>query len=498
MAEDNKQSFSRGRRTWFFLSAWLNTFSILVLISVVNYLAAGWYQRFEWSDLTRLQLSPQTLKILELVTNEVNVTIVFDQQGEEDLYHLVSGTLREYAAKNPKINLRSIDLTRQDAEAKLLLAQHKLANLSDKNFVLFELAGRTRAVFANELSDYDINAVIAGESEQFRRTHFKGEMLFSAGLFSLLYGKEIKAYFLTGHGEHDPYNIEGEHGYGRFGQILSNEHNVVWSTLDLRRTNAVPADCQLLVIAGQKGKLADNEHNALTNYFQQGGRALVLLNNVYTGGRAGIEYVLTNFGVGSADSIVFDEQFSPTGQDLLTANMNPNHPVTRSLVKDDLKVRLIVPRPLGKYGELLAGVEAPKVDRLLWTSEGAVEQAMRQGATSKQRKGSFILALSLEQGSIKGLTGDRGAMRMVVVGDSLFLDNEIIQYTANHYFASQAVGWLLSRPQFMLEGLGPRPVKDYTIMASGADMRFIRILFLGVFPGVILTLGLLVWFGRRR
>lgn len=495
---EQKQSFSRGKRTWFYLSAWLNTFSLLVLIAVVNYLAAGWHTRFEWSDLTRVQLSPQTLKVLDLVTNDLNATIVFDQDEEEDLYHLVSGTLKEYAEKNPRIRLRSIDITRQDAETKLLLAQHKLQNLKDKNFVLFEQQGKTRAVFANELSDYDLKAVMTGESEQFKRTHFKGEMLFSAGIFSLIYGKEIKAYFLTGHGEHDPTNLDGEHGYGKLGQILSNEHNVVWTTLDLRRTNAVPTDCQLLIIAGQKGKLADNEYSALTNYVQQGGRALVLLNNAYTGGRAGIDYVLTNWGIIAPETIITDEEFSPTGQDLLTAKIDPEHPVTRPLVKDDLKIRLIVPRPIGKGPAVSSAVEAPKIKVLLASSANSVQQNMRPVAERQAVKGSFPLALALEQGSIQGLTGDRGAMRMIIVGDSLFLDNEIIQYTANHYFASQAFGWLLSRPQFMLEGLGPRPVKDYTLFLKPGDARFIQILFLGVFPGVILLLGLLVWAGRRR
>ena len=47
-----------------------------------------------------------------------------------------------------------------------------------------------------ELSDYDIQALISGKSQEVRRTHFKGEMLFTSAILNVTTLRTLKAYFL--------------------------------------------------------------------------------------------------------------------------------------------------------------------------------------------------------------------------------------------------------------------------------------------------------------
>jgi hypothetical protein len=90
-------------------------------------------------------------------------------------------------------------------------------------------------------------------------------------------------------------------------------------------------------------------------------------------------------------------------------------------------------------------------------------------------------------------------MRMLVVGDSLCLDNELIDnWPPNHLFAGLAVDWLLDRPQVLLEGLVPRALKEYRLTTTQKEMQTIRWIFLAGMPGLILLLGGLVWLQRRR
>ena len=56
------------------------------------------------------------------------------------------------------------------------------------------------------------------------------------------------------------------------------------------------------------------------------------------------------------------------------------------------------------------------------------------------RPQSYILVAAIEQGVINGHDGTR----MVVAGDADFLDDQMIDSAANHYFASQTLDWLLS------------------------------------------------------
>src|SRR5207249_1973327 len=102
-------------------------------------------------------------------------------------------------------------------------------------------------------------------------------------------------------------------------------------------------------------------------------------------------------------------------------------------------------------------------------------------------------------GGAKGISSERGAMRMVVLGDSLCMDNELIDSaTANHYFASLAVNWLLDRPQILLQGLVPQPLQSYQLAMTKKQMRTVEWIFLGAMPGGALLLGLVVWWVRRK
>jgi hypothetical protein len=69
--------------------------------------------------------------------------------------------------------------------------------------------------------------------------------------------------------------------------------------------------------------------------------------------------------------------------------------------------------------------------------------------------------VAVEKGAIKNVITERGTSRIVVVGDSIFLANHQMDSAANRDFAGYAVNWLLDRPH-LLEGLGPRPITEYS------------------------------------
>ena len=64
-------------------------------------------------------------------------------------------------------------------------------------------------------------------------------------------------------------------------------------------------------------------------------------------------------------------------------------------------------------------------------------------------------------------------------------------------FATLAVNWLLDRPQ-LLGGIGPRPLNEYTLIMTVGQMQAMRWVLLGIVPGSILLLGVLVWWRHRR
>ena len=79
----------------------------------------------------------------------------------------------------------------------------------------------------------------------------------------------------------------------------------------------------------------------------------------------------------------------------------------------------------------------------------------------------------------------------------MFLANHQIASAANRDFAGYAANWLLDRTQ-LLEGLAPRPVKEFQFVMTKTQFQRVQWLLLAGMPGSVLFLGALVWLKRRR
>jgi hypothetical protein len=172
-----------------------------------------------------------------------------------------------------------------------------------------------------------------------------------------------------------------------------------------------------------------------------------------------------------------------------TANLATHHPIMSPLVYESKPLLMIFPRSIElETQSKLPG--APQVTVLAATSPAGVNESNESGI--------FSLLVAVEQGSIQGVNspGSRGT-RLVVAGDSDFLDDQVIDSLGNHDFAHLALSWLLQRPQILLTGLEPRPIKEYTLYVTDGQKQTLRWLFLGGLPGGVLLLGGLVWLRRR-
>jgi hypothetical protein len=486
-----KQSFSIGRR-WL---NWLNTFlavaAVLAMVVMANYLADGHFKRLQMDRDSAFKLSGQTLRVLDSLTNDVNVAIFFEPHGKnEEIYGLASGLLAEYERACPRhIHLRIIDYDRKVGDAKEFLAKHGLNGLKEKDFVLFESGGYTRTVYAKELADYDFSDVLAGRSQHVRRSAFLGELYFTEDIYDVSNPRPMKACFLYGHGENDPEEDQANTGYSRLAAILKDEINCDWQKLSLQGTNVIPADCGLLIVAAsaREGKMLPEELAKIAAYLKQGGRMLALLTV-----RSGLESVLENWGVDvgvDTNRVVdTDKNFNLDDGTFLTAQLEP-HPIMDSLASEKMPVRMVLPRPV--YVENQAKTPgAPVITVLAATSPLGMSQARQAGV--------FPLLVAVEQGGIEGVNSPGGrSTRIVVAGDSDFLDDLVIDSVGNHIFAKLALNWLLQRPQIMLSGLGPRPIKEYKLYITLAQTQALRWLFLAGLPGGVLLLGGLVWLRRR-
>jgi ABC-type uncharacterized transport system involved in gliding motility auxiliary subunit len=130
---------------------------------------------------------------------------------------------------------------------------------------------------------------------------------------------------------------------------------------------------------------------------------------------------------------------------------------------------------------------------------GQASKEVREGQpvpSKADRRGSIPLAVAVEKGSIQGISARRGSTRMIIVGESYFLNNMAIAYVSNSDFAHFCVNWLLDRSQLI--AIGPRPMGQVTLTMTQAQMSAARWVLLAAMPGGILLIGLMVWWRRRH
>jgi len=488
---DERPSFSAGRKWSMSLNALVTSVIVLALVLMVNYLAARHFGRMSLSNSSRIELSRLTTSLLATLTNDVRVIVYFDKQ--EPLYDMVWALLKEYSFRNRRITVEAVDYEREPGPASMVKLKYQLR--ADKDVVIFDCNNQHKIVPQSELSDLDLQPLISGRSQEIRRTHFKGELMFTSAIFGLTSAHPMKAYFLRGHDEHSPDDNDSEMGYGKFAEVLK-QNSVQPYSLSLLGTNEVPPG-GLLILAAPIS-LPDVELAKIDQYLKNGGRMLALFdfNMIARSKNNGLEKILADWGVEIGRNRVQDDANSFRGHDIATSAFG-SHPLVNPLYKT--RLHLVAPRSIRRI-PTSQGADAPNVTELAFTGPEAFVRTDIQGGEVHPHpddlRTNVCLAVAVEKGKIKNVSADRGTTRIVVVGDSVFWGNRMIDSAGNLDFAFLAVNWLLDRAEGL--AIPPRPLKEYKLLMTQAQLSGVRAVLLAGMPGAVLLIGLLVWLRRRR
>jgi hypothetical protein len=505
MATDSKPSFSRHRKWRFGFDAALRTAVVFAVVIMVNYLGSRYYYRQFLSEQTRIQLSPRTISVLHALTNQVKVTLYYDK--EDRLYPDVLALLGEYRNINPRLQITTVDYRWDAAEAQRVKKDYKLPEAvdaneksdtkNDKNFVIFDSAGRQKVVNGNALADFKLEQTANKKEFEFARklTAFRGELMFTSCLLAISNPKPFKAYVLQGHGEHNFDSGDEVSGYLNF-KLLLQRNYIQPEPLYLTGTNGVPPDCNLLIIAGPRVPIPDNALEKIEQYLAEGGRLLALFN-AFPDRPTGLEKILyARWDVLVGKSIVRDPDHSAyrtqSGSEAVDVVVGAftKHPAVGALLGYNLD--FIQPRPISPKTAREKAADGPKVEAIIATEATAT---LNDDPDRTQRR--YPLAVAVEKAAPLGIATARGSTRMIVVGDSLFLGNEPIKHFANADFAEYAVNWLLDRPQ-LTTGIGPSTFTEFRVLLTAEQLKKIQWLLLAALPGSVLLLGGLVWLRRQK
>jgi len=310
--------------------------------------------------------------------------------------------------------------------------------------------------------------------------------------------EQPKLCFLRGEDEvpDEEAGADGAKGMGQLKKELQRENFKV-ETTDVLGKSPLPADCDVLVIAGPTRGFTPPEADALAKWVDGGGRLLALVDPPFSRDgslqKLGIEQVLRDRGIVIGDDIVLDpsQKLLFGTAESFAASDFPAHEITKDL-KDAAVIfglaRSVAPAPTPPAGWTISPLART-------TAEGWGERDLAHlGAVAKgpeDLKGPVPVAVAAE----KTLEGGKSA-RVVAVGDSDFGHNNFLGAYANLDFLLNSVHWLVGRSEQI--GITPREPEHVQLAMTGPQEKGVIVVTLFLLPGLAVVSGIVVWFFRRR
>lgn len=482
---------------------------VAALVGFVNYFGFKYYQRFDWTRDEIYSLSEKSLGVLDALDRDVEVVVFM--RPESELYGPTRELLARYAARSPRVKVRTVDPEKNLVEAQQLVDRYQVRSL---NVVVFDRGDDRRVVEEADLADYDYTALQFGGAPEM--TGFQGEERFTGALLELAEARKPTILFTAGHGEAslDDFSTRG---LSSAQELLGKENLEMrpWPTLGAAE---VPEGTDLVVVAGPTSAFVAPELAMLSRYLERGGRILLLLDPALGEGGlvdTGLGPWLAGFGVAVGDDIAIDPA-NPLpfyGAETIFVQASGEHPIVRPLAQAGVPVILPLARSVGAV-EAPAGVE---VTVLLETSaEGWGERDLGNlGAVARDASdlaGPVPLAVAvaaarrgadeIEKGDLDGAADGLEAAeaptgpgwRLVVFGDSDFATNAQLANAGNPTLLANTMNWLVERPQLL--GIGPKRPEQVRLSLTASQIRWVTFWVLLGLPGLAVAAG--VWMHHRR
>ncbi len=440
---------------------------VLAIIVFVESISARHSVRVDMTENKRYSLSDQTIKVLKGLNKDVEALAFFGKNHK--LRDRWERTLKLYKYHSPHFKFRMVDPEMEPTVTK----EHGV-----------KLYGTT---------------VVMSGGREVKIDQSTEEKLTNAVL-KVLRSEHKVVYVLKGHGE-PAVDDESKAGYSLAADSLKDESYDV-KELVLLREEEVPEDAALVIVSGLKAVPSEHELEVLSKYIKQGGSVLFMID---PGSPRGVGKFLLNYGVVLKNDVVVDNMSKMFGADFrmpvvaeyakhpITENFGiaSFFPIARSLAADKSKI------PEWGKVKVLASTGSK--------SWGEVNMEELKQGRAEFKKGEDIMG-PLPVAMVVTIGEDRPAdiqkakkypvAKMVVFGDSDFVNNEYISASGNRDLFLNSVRWLAGEEDLI--AIRPKKLNSTPLYLKASQARLIFILPVLVLPGIILAAGVIVITRRKR
>ncbi|MBM0743394.1 Gldg family protein [Phormidium sp. CLA17] len=457
----DQPEFWRRRSTEAGANTLVSTLAVLVILGLINFLGAKSVWRFDLTENQQFTLAPQTQELVRSLPQPIKVWVFDKQQNPQD-----RELLESYRRLGKQFSFEYVDPQAVPSLAKQL----EVKKIGE---VILERSPNQRKQF--------VQAINAQER--------LSEVKLTNAIEQINSDRKSTVYFLQGHGERAI-----DSGQGAMDQAVKQlgDKNFVGKPLTLATSSEFPQDADVVVVAGPQKPLLAAEVTALKTYLDKGGNLLLLIDP--TNPDPKLEPLLNEWGVSLDKRVTID---ASGGGKLI--NLGPadalvsqfgEHPITKDLQGNLAFFSLA--RPLGI--KEVTGVKATPLlftNDKSWAESNLKSQPLQYDAPADQQ-GPLVLGFALTR-SVKEKTTES---RLVVIGNSSFVANGLLEQVANGDVFFNSVRWLSQQEQPTL-ALRPKDAKNRRINLTTQQASLASWLALAILPLLAFGTAIAVWWKRR-
>jgi ABC-type uncharacterized transport system involved in gliding motility auxiliary subunit len=444
------------------LDSWLFALLLLLAAAAIGYLSTRYAHEADWTANGRTSLSAESRAVLAQLTGPVDIVSYASPQG--DLRQTVAGFLQRYQTVKPDLSLRFVDPQLDPAKMR-------------------------------ELGITVDGALILHYKDHEQRLDELSERSLTNALERLVRGSDRIVAFVSGDGERRA-DGQANADLGTFiAQLEARGMRAV--PLNFAQVSAVPEHTDLVVLASPTLALAPGAVHALVGYVQNGGNLLWLTEPANDD--LGLKPLADALGVHVLPGVLVDGSGTALGLHdprMIARGDYPPQAITQGFTLTTLFPQVSALAQVAQAGWavkpfLRSGAQS-------WTEFKPIDNDkpsdIRFDASGGELKGPLDFGFALSRLSP---SPDKSEQRAVVIGDGDFLSNTFLGNGGNRALGERVFDWLLGDDK--LVNLPPRGAPDRLLQISQAELNAISVGFLIALPLLLLLIGaLIVWRRRRR
>jgi ABC-type uncharacterized transport system involved in gliding motility auxiliary subunit len=450
-------SFFQGRQGKLGANTVALSVAIIAIIGLLNFLGARYHKRFDLTTEGLYTLSDQTRKILGALQKDVKV-IKFDKSEDQQLADRMS----EFKYLSNRISYERVDPQQKPEIAR----QYAVRQMGETIVAVGDRVERPQQTDEQSL----VNAILKVTRDKLKRV-----------------------CFTEGHDEKGLSVTEGG-GYASVEAVLKNENYEV-KPVNLVSSGQVPAECDVLVVAGPKKAFFPQEVTMIGKYLDGGGKVFLMLDAEadHPNSDPQLDEVLKTWNIKSGSDVVLDA--SGAGR---LIGLGPAAPLAtnfgaHAITKDMKRTAAFFPMARSvKSGDSSTG-EISSTE-LLKTSDNSWGETELKGNQAEYDEGKDTKGpISLGVAASKKI-GDKEA-RLVVIGDSDFASNQYIRIMANGDLFFNTVNWLAQDEDLI--SIRPKSTTSRSIVMNAAQQSTFWWLVVLFMPVAAIGSGAYIWWKRR-